>query len=45
MGEPGKADECMAKLHKLPPAQVNWQGAWWDVYIARIKNWFHGSNR
>lgn len=42
MGEPAKADECMAKLHKLPQVQMDWQGAWWDVYLAKIKTWFHG---
>ena len=41
-GEPAKADECMAKLHQLPQAQMDWQGAWWQIYIAKFEHWFHG---
>jgi protein O-mannosyl-transferase len=42
MGNPVKADECLAKLHGIPQAKVDWQGNWWQQIIPQIEKWLHG---
>lgn len=42
MGDPEKAQECLAKVHTLPQRKVNWQGAWWQQIIPAIEQWLHG---
>ena len=42
MGDPEKAEECLAEVHTLPQRKVNWQGAWWQQIIPAIEQWLHG---
>jgi len=42
MGDPVKAQECLAKINTRPQRKVNWQGAWWQQIIPQIEQWLHG---
>ena len=42
MGDPAKADECLAQINTLPQRQVNWQGSWWEQILPAIEKWLHG---
>jgi tetratricopeptide (TPR) repeat protein len=42
MGDPAKAQECLAKINTLPQRKVNWQGAWWQQIIPQLEQWLHG---
>ncbi len=44
LGEPAKADACLAKIQALPKPAVDWQGAWWEHLIPMIKQYFHSGS-